>query len=394
MQTEHGTVRLYDEKPYDVTFEAKVLSCEEKQTGEKTSVYQVILDRTLFFPEEGGQSPDKGTLGGVPVLDVQIADDVITHTLERPLAPGETVRGELDWQHRFSNMQQHTGEHIFSGIVHSRYGLENVGFHLSDSVVTMDYNGVLSEEQLAEVEWEANRAIARDLPVEVSWPTKEEEQRIEYRSKKEIEGQLRIVTIPGYDVCACCAPHVRRTGEVGMLKIMQVQHYKGGVRLSILCGFRALLAFRRKAQVVSELMHSLSSDQEHLAENVRKLQEEREQWKLRFSEAKWQNLEGKLTEFPAEEEARLIFDRDLDEMLMRRAVNKMTEECGAFCGVFCGNSDGSYRFVIGSSQKDCRAAAQMLRQELGAKGGGSSRMIQGSIAAAPEEIRSLLERIA
>lgn len=204
---------LYDEKPYEVEFEAQVLSCEKGEKG-----YQVILDQTQFFPEQGGQTPDQGSLhlkkpkteeNNVRVLDVQITDGIIIHTTDAPLEEESRVVGSVDWDYRFSNMQQHTGEHIFSGLVHEKYGYNNVGFHLSDSVVTMDFDGTLDKTQVKELERKANQVIYANLPVEVSYPTKEELAALEYRSKKELEGQVRIVTIPGVDVCACCAPHVR-----------------------------------------------------------------------------------------------------------------------------------------------------------------------------------------
>lgn len=331
------TEKLYDSSAYDTCFTAKVLSCEEKKTKEG-SRYQVILDRTLFFPEEGGQSPDKGTLEMVPggrkdaaafssgqaasgttaarVLDVQLVrepcepqeesnekkwKEMLIHTLDRPLPVGKEVRGEIDWQHRFSNMQQHTGEHIFSGIVHERFGCNNVGFHLSDSIVTMDYDGVLSDSQIEEIEWEVNRAIALDLPVEVSFPTPEEEKSLSYRSKIEVKGQLRLVTILGYDVCACCAPHVRRTGEVGMLKVMQVQNYKGGVRLSILCGFRALEAFREKVKLVSGLMRLFSTGQDTLFAHLDRLKQREQELEIQLSDMKRERLLAELKKISPQE---------------------------------------------------------------------------------------------
>ena len=216
------TKKLYDLDAYGTEFEAKVLTCEEVKKKDTTG-YAVTLDQTLFFPEEGGQSPDQGTINGISVLDVQIKKDVIIHTLAAPVEVGSTVKGKIDWKHRFYNMQQHSGEHIFSGLVHSRFGYENVGFHLSDQTVTMDFNGVLSEADVAEVEYAVNEAIIKNIPIEVTFPTKEELETLDYRSKIEIEGQVRIVKIPGYDVCACCAPHVKRTGEIGMLKVLNVQ---------------------------------------------------------------------------------------------------------------------------------------------------------------------------
>ena len=196
---------------------------------------------------------------------------MITHSLKEPLAVGETVHGIIDWTHRFNNMQQHSGEHIFSGIVHSRFGYDNVGFHLSDNIVTMDFNGVLTTDEVREVETAVNEVIVKNLPVEITYPSKEELKTLDYRSKIEIEGQVRIVTIPGVDVCACCAPHVKKTGEIGMLNVQSLSNYKGGVRISILSGFRALEEERKKSQVISSISGTLSANQELLPELVEKL---------------------------------------------------------------------------------------------------------------------------
>lgn len=383
------TVRLYDTDAYKTEFEAEVLACEEVETKEK-KVYQVWLDQTLFFPEEGGQSPDMGTIDGIKVLDVQIKNEVITHTLAAPLAVGTTVKGVVDWKHRFYNMQQHSGEHIFSGIVHNRFGYDNVGFHLSDSVVTMDFNGVISSEDLEKIETEANQAIIENIPVEVSFPTKEELKTLEYRSKIEIEGQVRIVTIPGYDVCACCAPHVRRTGEIGMLKVMNVQSYKGGVRISILCGFRALEAFRQKADIITELMAQFSTNQEALVENVTKLKNTNQTMKNQLASAKQELMEYKVAAIPEDSENAILFESDLDTPVVRNVVNGLVEKFTGICAVFVGNDESGYQFIIGSKNKDCRQIAAALREKLSARGGGSDKMIQGSIAAKQLQIEECL----
>lgn len=383
------TVRLYDADAYKTEFEAEVLACEEVETKEK-KVYQVWLDQTLFFPEEGGQSPDMGTIDGIKVLDVQIKNEVITHTLAAPLTVGATVKGVVDWKHRFYNMQQHSGEHIFSGIVHNRFGYDNVGFHLSDSVVTMDFNGVITAEDLEKIETEANQAIIKNIPVEVSYPTKEELKELEYRSKIEIEGQVRIVTIPGYDVCACCAPHVRRTGEIGMLKVMNVQSYKGGVRISILCGFRALEAFRQKADIITELMAQFSTNQEALVENVTKLKNTNQTMKNQLASAKQELMEYKVAAIPEDSENAILFESDLDTPVVRNVVNGLVEKFTGICAVFVGNDESGYQFIIGSKNKDCRQIAAALREKLSARGGGSDKMIQGSIAAKQLQIEECL----
>lgn len=383
------TVRLYDQDAYATKFEAEVLACEEVEKKEK-KVYQVWLDQTLFFPEEGGQSPDMGTIDGIKVLDVQIKDEVITHTLAAPLAVGTMVKGVVDWKHRFYNMQQHSGEHIFSGIVHNRFGYDNVGFHLSDSIVTMDFNGVITAEDIEEIETEVNQAIIENIPVEVSYPTKEELKVLEYRSKIEIEGQVRIVTIPGYDVCACCAPHVRRTGEIGMLKVMNVQSYKGGVRISILCGFRALEAFRQKADIITELMAQFSTNQEALVENVTKLKNTNQTMKNQLASAKQELMEYKVAAIPEDSENAILFESDLDTPVVRNVVNGLVEQFTGICAVFVGNDESGYQFIIGSKNKDCRQIAAALREKLSARGGGSDKMIQGSIAAKQLQIEECL----
>lgn len=383
------TIRLYDADAYQTEFEATVLDCEEveKKDGK---VYQVWLDQTLFFPEEGGQSPDMGTIDGVEVLDVQIKNEVITHTLAAPLTVGTTVKGVVDWKHRFYNMQQHSGEHIFSGIVHNRFGYDNVGFHLSDSIVTMDFNGVITPEEITEIEEKVNQAIIENIPVEVSYPSKEELKELDYRSKIEIEGQVRIVTIPGYDVCACCAPHVRRTGEIGSLKVMNVQSYKGGVRVSILCGFRALDAFRQKADIITELMAEFSTSQDAILDNVKKLKGANQTMKNQLAAAKQELMEYKVSAIPEDSENAILFEADLETPVVRGVVNGLVEKFAGISAVFVGNDENGYQFIVGSKNKDCRQIAATLREKLSARGGGSDKMIQGSVAATQLQIEELL----
>ncbi len=383
------TRKLYDEDAYAVEFDAEVLSCEEKQAGKET-VYQVVLDQTLFFPEEGGQSPDKGTLGNARVLDVQIKKDVITHTVSAALEVGTTVHGSLDWKHRFSNMQQHSGEHIFSGTVHRLYGYNNVGFHLSDNIVTMDFNGVLTEEDVERVEYLVNELIVKNLPITISYPSQEELEQLEYRSKIEIEGQVRIVTIGDVDVCACCAPHVRFTGEIGILKVMSLQNYKGGVRLSMLCGFRALEAFREKAGIIQALTNSMTASQEVLPDRVAKLKAENQDYKYKLAVAKQKLMELKMAEIPEEQENVLLFEQDLENLVMRNAVNELTAKHSGICGVFVGTEESGYQFIIGSVNVDCTKIATLLREKAKAKCGGSKQMIQGSVQEKEAVLREYL----
>lgn len=397
------TIKLYDRDAYATEFEADIISCEPNKADDKH--FDIILNQTLFFPEEGGQSPDMGILGGYRVVDVQIKNGVITHTVESSagdccetekeaeLAAGVHVQGKIDWQHRFYNMQQHSGEHIFSGIVHSRFGFENVGFHLSDSVVTMDFSGVLSPEDIAEVEYEVNVAISKNIPIEVTYPSRDELAQLEYRSKIEIEGQVRIVTVPGYDVCACCAPHVKRTGEIGMLKVMNYQNYKGGVRVSILCGFRALEAFRQKCDIISELMGIFTTNQEALVDNVTKLKAVNQSLKSELGTAKAALLDYKVAELPTDTDNAVLFECGIDTNTARNCVNALVEKYSGFSAFFMGNDEDGYSFIIGSKNADCNTVAAALRNKLGARGGGKPVMVQGSVKAAKSEIEEVLKEV-
>lgn len=397
------TIKLYDMDAYATEFEADIISCEPNKADDKR--FDIILNQTLFFPEEGGQSPDMGILGGYRVVDVQIKNGVITHTVDTSagdccevekkaeLAAGVHVQGKIDWQHRFYNMQQHSGEHIFSGIVHRRFGFENVGFHLSDSVVTMDFSGVISPEDIAEVEHEVNVAISKNIPIEVTYPSRDELAQLEYRSKIEIEGQVRIVTVPGYDVCACCAPHVKRTGEIGMLKVMNYQNYKGGVRVSILCGFRALEAFRQKCDIISELMGIFTTNQEAIVDNVTKLKAVNQSLKSELGTAKSALLDYKVAELPTDTENAVLFECGIDTNTARNCVNGLVEKYSGFSAFFMGNDEEGYSFIIGSKNADCNTVAAALRNKLGARGGGKPVMVQGSVKAAKSEIEEVLKEV-
>ncbi len=402
-----ATIKLYDEDAYRTQFRAIVLSCEKQKSG-----YAVVLDQTAFFPEEGGQTPDVGTLlpqNGINadesdtpdrlckmdaavchVTDVQITDDVITHYCDAPLPVGGQVFGEIDWQHRYSNMQQHTGEHIFSGVVHAALGYENVGFHLSDNIVTMDYNGPLSEEQVLKFEQMTNEWIYRNVPVSARYPSDEELAGLNYRSKDGITGAVRIVTIEGCDVCACCAPHVARTGEVGILKVIEHTPYKGGVRLSILCGMRALTDYRKCTDTLTSLSRLLSKPQDELAARVESLFAERDALKQELYLAKKELLDQMVDAVHPDAENICLFLCRCDMNLVRKTVNKLTSSHDGFCAICVGSDEDGYSFILGSSSKKANEAAALLRESLSAKCGGSDAMIQGSIPASAESIRRVL----
>ncbi len=384
------TQKLYDEDAYLKKFTGTVVSCEKYPAATEaaeTFKYDVVLDQTLFFPEEGGQTPDKGTLGGYPVVDVQIKNEVIIHTIsvpideEAPMKAGDEVAGEIDWPHRFSNMQQHTGEHIFSGLVHRSFGYDNVGFHLSDSIVTMDYNGPLTEDDVRDLEWETNRVIMQQIPVSASYPDDETLATLDYRCKKELKGAVRIVSIPGVDECACCAPHVKNTGEVGLFKVMDIQSYKGGVRLSILCGFRALLDYRIVRHHLRDISHITSAPMYETAEAVKRIKEERDEARYALGEANRRMLLVQISGIAADAVSPMLFTDGVDSASVRNTVNELTASHDGYCGIFNGNDDTGYSFIIGSRDLDCNDMARFLREKFQAKCGGKSQMIQGHIDA-------------
>ncbi|MBQ8469110.1 MAG: alanyl-tRNA editing protein, partial [Clostridia bacterium] len=271
MTTPMKTEKLYDVDAYSKTFSATVISCDPVEGSPDT--YAVVLNRTAFFPEGGGQYADTGTLDAVHVRDVQVSDEgIITHYCDGALTPWAQVTGVLDWEQRFQRMQNHTGEHIVSGTVHRLFGYDNIGFHLGDGEVTCDFNGELSEEQLREVEQVANRAVWDNVEVLCEYPDPELLPTLQYRSKLDLTEDVRLVTIPGYDVCACCAPHVKRTGEVGVIKLVNSEKAHGGTRVHMLCGPWALEDYQVKQKNIMRIVDLTSTPQEGTAEAVEALQ--------------------------------------------------------------------------------------------------------------------------
>lgn len=380
-----NTEKLFYKDIHIVDFDAVVTDCS---LDEKSGLYRIVLDRTAFFPEEGGQTADKGTINQAAVLDVHIRDDVIFHIMENPLNINETVSCHVDWTQRFDFMQQHSGEHMISGLVHKYYNYDNVGFHLSVNEVTLDFNGELSLAQLRAIENEANAAIWKGIPVRISFPSGEELAALNYRSKKELSGEVRIVEIPGIDICACCAPHVENTAHIGLIKITGVQSHRGGVRVNICCGSRAVSDYTEKQDSVSDISVQLSARQSEIADAVRKLRSDMQRQKERINDLQAKLLSLQISQLPSPSEAEnaILFVEALDNIAMRNAVNSLTEKYSGYCGIFAGNDSDGYHYIVGSSCKDCRKPAALMREKSGAKGGGNERMIQGSITASKDSI--------
>lgn len=381
------TEKLFYRDSHARTFASRVLSCE-KEPGEET--WQVILEETAFFPEGGGQAADTGTLGGARVLDVQEKEGIIRHKVDQPLPEGTVQEGVLDWEKRFSRMQQHTGEHIVSGIIHGRFGYSNVGFHLGEEVCTLDLDGPLTKEELTEVETAANEAVFACLPVQAGFPDREELEMLEYRSKIEIDGPVRIVTIPGVDRCACCAPHVAVTGEIGLIKFIHSQNYKGGVRITMVCGRRALKDYRKKEELVRGVMHALSASEDKAAEAVWHLKEEMNALKLEKDALKKQIFDWQAAGAVRGEEPVFLFEEGLSGSEPRELMNRLLEKGAGTAGVFT-KAENGFRYVIGSRKEDLRPLCRSLNAQFGGKGGGKPEMVQGSLAGSREEILEFLE---
>ncbi len=379
---EKETEKLYYKDSHKKEFEARVLRCEKNAQGDG---YRIVLDRTAFFPEGGGQFGDIGWLNEVKVTDTREKGGIIFHETKEPLEEGSTVKGRLDFEVRFDRMQQHTGEHILSGLVHYLYGYDNVGFHLGEEITTLDFNGELTGEQVEDLELRANGAVFGNVPVQVLYPSKEQLQKVDYRSKIEIEGQIRIVSIPGYDICACCAPHVDRTGEIGLIRIVGCEKHRGGCRMTILCGFRALRDARRKQQSVTEVSVALSAKPERIGEAVQHLREEQTKLREQLNRVQERYLEQKLSALSKEETCVCIFEEELDTIAARNFVNRAMEQCSGICGAFIGTDEKGYHYILGSRNVDVRVCAKMLQERFHGKGGGKPEMVQGSLTTGTAE---------
>ncbi len=376
------TVKLFYENAYTRIFQAIVLSCEARRDGG----FAVVLDRTAFNPEGGGQSGDTGVLGGVSVTDTHEKDGVIYHYTDGPLAPGDAVSSEIDWDERFRKMQNHSGEHIVSGLVHARYGYSNVGFHLGDDGCTIDFDGELTREQLDEIEAAANAVVWENRPVTARFPAPEELKTLDYRSKLDLQSNVRIVEVEGVDRCACCAPHVSRTGEVGLIKLLDAMRHRGGVRIWLKAGADALRDYGARYRDSAAISALLNLPQDRLVPGVEKLIAQRDELKFQLVSLQRQALEAQAAALAPTEGNMLLFAEG-DDAGMRILANAGMEKCGGVCAVFSG-SEGDWRFVMGSLHRDMRAFAGEIREPLRARGGGQERMISGRSQASRAELEA------
>lgn len=377
------TKKLYDEDSHLSVFTARVLTCTPAGEGR----WAVLLDQTAFFPEGGGQLPDQGTLDGVQVLDVQETEGGILHTTDGPLTEGTEVTGRLDWPLRFRRMQCHSGEHVISGVAHSLYGCTNVGFHMGENEIILDFDKELTQEQIDTLEETANRIIWSNRPITAEYPDPAVLKDLDYRSKLDLTENVRIVTIPGCDVCACCAPHVNFTGEIGMVKLLSSMRHRGGIRIWMAAGEMAWQDYRTKQDNVAAISAALSVKQHETAQGVARMKAELEAVSQSLKETKMALAAEKCKALPETAGNLVLFEEDLDSQSMRTLVNAGMDRCGGICALFVGR-DGQYRHVMGSKTVDLRAQSKAIHQALGGKGGGQPTMIQGSVTATRAEIEA------
>ena len=370
------TEKLYRLDTYIKEFSADVLSC--RQDGKK---FEVILDRTAFFPEGGGQPGDRGYIGEAKVLDTVEKDGEITHICDREVSGKCECR--LDWDFRFGNMQQHTGEHIFSGFIHRITGLDNVGFHMGENEVTVDFNGAITEEQLIEAEERANRAIYENIEIEEIYPCDSELSSYDYRSKKEIYGQVRLIKIEGADLCACCGTHTKRTGEVGIIKVVSFMNYKQGLRITLRIGHKALLDYREKNNSVAMISASLCAKTGEVADAVEKLKEKQKETAYRSVEIKRELFALKCAEVT--EEFPVVFDGSGNADDARELAVILSDKTGT-AYAFSGNDENGYKYAVVSVSEDVRETGKKINAALSGRGGGKPECVMGSVSAKKEEI--------
>lgn len=374
------TEKLYDKDSHIKDFTAKVLDCR-KNDGK----YEIILDRTAFFPEGGGQPADTGKIGNNTISDVQIIDGEIVHYLDGAIEIGTTVNCSLNWDQRFRRMQSHSGEHIVSGIVHRLYGFDNVGFHMGEDV-TIDFNGELTRDQILNIEKLANEAIYKNVEFICEYPDEETLKDLDYRSKLELTENVRIVTIKDYDVCACCAPHVYSSGEIGIIKILDFNRHRGGVRIHMLCGADAVEDYEKKYENLRQISAELCSKQNETAAAFEKLMNDHGQLKAEIAALKIEITSLKSSAIADTDSCVLIFEKEIQMNDLRKLVLSGAEKTDKLCAGFVGDDEKGYRFAIASKCIDLTKKAKDITAALNGKGGGSAELLQGNASITRKEI--------
>ena len=380
------TRKLYYEDPHMRSFSAEVLCCEQTGKG-----YSVILDATAFYPEGGGQAADTGVLGGVRVLDVHEKEGKVLHTCDGPLTVGQTVEGTIDYEQRFYRMQQHTGEHIVSGILYRRYGCQNAGFHMGSEVITIDVDHVVPVEDLPDIEREANEAVWRNVPVSCTYPEPEQLKNMFYRSKKALTGPVRIVEIPGFDTCACCGTHVKFSGEVGVIKLISSVNFRSGSRIEMACGKQALDLLNGCFDQNRLVSQAFSAKIMETGEAARRMNEQTAELKYRLVGLERRIFEDIARGYAARGDV-VHFEEGLDNVAVRELADRIADVCGGTAAVFSGSDEAGYAFCLVSRQDDLRQLCRDMTKALNGRGGGKPNFQQGRVSAPRQEIEAFFAK--
>lgn len=380
------TKKLYYVNSHLSQFFGRVLCCQPCDRG-----FEVILDQTAFYPEGGGQAADTGTLGTVRVLDVRERGGAIVHLCDGPVTVGQTLEGTIDYNLRFDRMQQHSGEHIVSGLINRRWGFHNTGFHMGTESTTIDFDGVIPAEALPELERLANEAVWQDLEVRCSVPAPEVLPTIPYRSKRALPWPVRIVEIPGYDICACCGTHVARTGEIGIIKLLSVIPFRGGVRMEMACGNRALGILNRAHDQNRQVSQAFSAQWQETGEAARKMNELLSQYKFRITALERQIFTATAAGYAGAGDV-VHFEDGLDNVAVRELADAIAQVCGGTAAVFSGSDDAGYAFCLVSRTDDLRQLGKDLTRSLNGRGGGKPDCQQGRLQSPREAIAAFFAR--
>ena len=362
-----------------VEFSALVLDCFAGKDG-----FEIELDQTAFYPEGGGQAADRGTINGIEVLRVHEEGERVLHRMAQPLPVGETVAGVIDYAHRFDLMQQHTGEHIVSGIIHSRYGCHNVGFHMGFESITIDFDGLIPLEDLPELERLANEAVYKNVPLNIRTPSPEELPQVFYRTKRALPWPVRIVQVPGYDSCACCGLHVARTGEIGLIKLFSMVKFRQGVRIEMLCGKRCFDFLSRNYEQNRMVSAAFSAKILETGDAARKMNELLESQKRRIAELQTQSYRA-LAEKCEGKGDTLVLREGLDSVGVRKLADLIAEVCGGTAAVFSGES-GAMSYCLIKKGGDLRTFNREMTSALDGRGGGKPECQMGTVRCARETV--------
>ena len=373
------TEKLFYNDVRKAEFEATVVSCVKNKDR-----YEVVLDGTYFYPEGGGQPADHGKIDDANVFDVHDKDNEVVHYCDKEVECGNKVKAWVDMERRHRLMQQHSGEHIVSGLIHKHFGYDNVGFHMGSDCITIDFNGPLTADDLKLVEKEANEAIYRNFDTNIFYPSPEELEKLEYRSKKALEGDVRIVNFKDCDTCACCGLHVVKSGEIGIIKITGSQNYKGGTRVTMLAGKQAREDYAVKDSIVHGISNLLSAKPYETKEAVERLMKERNEIKEQLVAAKKQIFELKRDSVKEDETCAVFFEENMEPFELRLFTEMLLEKVPS-AAVFSGNDEEGYKYAVGSTKTDMSAFIKEANKALGGRGGGRGNIMQGAFTASRDE---------